>query len=183
MIGHVTTAEEDFAHSFDDELTEDAITVTLGLGGEHLEMWLFSESLWQSVKEDASVGPDTRLEETIGRLRRAAHDPDLKKKAEQIILRGIAGLACGYKVNGLVRLSILEWCRRRDEGKAGNPGLGPIERLFRAITAERIIKEGNNTRAKKLVTKIMREVGIKERSAMHLKKKAECRGRRTAPGH
>jgi hypothetical protein len=206
---------EEFARSFDDKLTEDAVTVLLAVGGEELELRLLREWILQGApdKDDSRKGgvyylkDGTRVpsvtaivsqqsvEEMCRRIRQIARDPDLKKKAEEIILRCIIDLACGRTVNGHMRFSIIGWCcqgldrvvprtqpsRRPNHRKAGSPGLGPIERLFRLKTVERIVKENSGAREKTIVTKIMRELGLKERSAKNLKKEtARQRGKKDA---
>jgi hypothetical protein len=161
-----------FVGSFSDEVTADVITVMLDLGGE-LELILLREWMCQKTVSAQKSPSRADLEEQTKRWRDDASGSDLRKRAEQIILREIARLAAGFPVNGLMRFSIITWCRQLLEGKRGQPELGQIEAMYRLDTIRRIIKESKGTRAKSIVTKIMKELALKERSAKDWKGKAE----------
>ena len=140
--------------TFDDELTEDSEIVMLSMSKE------FGYTLIHS----AIVQGGPHWEGRMPRWRTMRDDPELKKRAEKIILQEIARMAMGQQVNGLMRWCILHWCYFRDVGKkAGNPGLDFIEQMHRIKEVEKIVESGGAQ--KSIDGEIADKLGIRDRTA------------------
>jgi hypothetical protein len=112
---------------------------------------------------------DDEVKEPWARWRAMRRDPTLQKRAEKIVMRATVALAGGFPINNLLRLGVMCWYQRQLTRKAGNPGLGLVERVFRQNEIQKILDRSGG---KHVTKKIMTELKVSEKTAKNLKKRA-----------